>query len=283
MPSTTPPEADQDYRRRRRRGRAAGAAWLLGLSVLVGTATGVLQSDRFRVRRVTIRAPSGALGREVARWLHLRPNAPLLTVDVWALARQAERHPWVRKVTVTRRLPDQLDVRVEPRRAFLALRQKARFMLVDAEGYVLGPTTRPPAGMLRVRGIDLSRLRPGERLTGQRWAVVRRCADLLSQHRFRGGTLDVAGLEHVRLVAPDGVLALLGPAEQCEQTLPLFLKVQAYLSRTGQRAAYVDLQVPELPTWLPRSAAAGAGRRAAQVDGTSRSASPHASTPVPAR
>jgi len=283
MPTNTPLEPALERRRRRRRGRAATAAWLFVLSVVIGTATGALQSDAFRVREVRVNAATKGLSAAVARRLHVRPGSRLLTLDVWDLARQAERHPWVRKATVTRRLPDRLQVEVEARRAFVALRQKVQFMLVDAEGHLLSATKEPPAAMLRIRGIDLGRLRPGEQLTGRRWDVARQCAQLLARHGWRGGSLDVAAPERVRLVAPDGVVALLGPAEQCERTLPLFLQVQAYLDRTGRRAAYVDLQVPELPTWCPRAGSSPAGRSAAAPNGTSAAAAPRAPTPAPVR
>ena len=126
--------------------------------------------------------------QELLAAVRLARGAPILAFDPDGARRRIERLPWVRTVTVERRLPDTVLLRLVERQPLALWQHKGRFSLIDRQGAVIedGDIGRFP-DLLVVVGEDapeaaaelrevlmtqpelMVRVRAAARVGGRRW------------------------------------------------------------------------------------------------------------------
>lgn len=163
--------------------------------------------------------------------VHVRSHAGL---DVRAARERIERLPWVRTATITRELPDRLDIRILERTPYAVWSVGGRDTLVDDTGRKLGPAPPGAFGQLpRIAGLGAgeeaqrlfsllegfpdvaARLTLAERIGERRWSLTLRGTTLVH--------LPAAGIEHAlaELVAgPPGARLLDRPLAMIDLRAP---------------------------------------------------------------
>jgi cell division protein FtsQ len=137
----------------------------LELGAVVGVAWGLLlagrevydyatTSARFEVQHI-VYAPTEHVDDDSLReLLAIEPGTNILACDLSELSERIAAHPWVALVTITRNLPDTLEIEVMEHRA-MALVLAGRFYLVDDEGRAFKPVERGERGELPIiTGVD---------------------------------------------------------------------------------------------------------------------------------
>lgn len=107
-----------------------GATWLY-------REAGPLVAGWFQVREVTVVGATTLSRQEVVERLGLQPGETLFSVDVQKLTDRLEAHPWIKKSTVSRRLPQTLVVGITERQAVAVLRTPSWALLLDADAHAL--------------------------------------------------------------------------------------------------------------------------------------------------
>jgi cell division protein FtsQ len=141
----------------------------LELGAVVGVAWGLLlagrevydyatTSARFEVQHI-IYAPTEHVDDDSLReLLAVEPGTNILACDLEQLSERIAKHPWVALVTITRNLPDTLEIEVTEHDA-MALVLAGRFYLVNDDGRAFKPVERGERGELPIiTGIDRSAL-----------------------------------------------------------------------------------------------------------------------------
>ncbi len=90
-------------------------------------------TPRLGLEHVTVTGHDEATDVELARLAGLALKQNLLAMDVPAMERAIAGHPWIRSVSIERRLPSSLTITVEEHRA-LALLASSELYLVNEEG-----------------------------------------------------------------------------------------------------------------------------------------------------
>lgn len=142
------------------------------------------RNPKFELREFDI-SSDGRLSRSRLReYAGVQPGTNLFTVDLDDLRDSLEEVPLIESVTIRRDLPDRLEVQVTERTAVAQIRWKPRTMpfLVDRHGIVL-PATRSGRALPLIDGLELERLRPGDRLDD---AGVRQCLELIKKSEELG-------------------------------------------------------------------------------------------------
>jgi cell division protein FtsQ len=137
----------------------------LELGAVVGVAWGLLlagrevydyatTSARFEVQHI-VYAPSEHVDDDSLReLLAIEPGTNILACDLTELSERIAAHPWVALVTITRNLPDTLEIEVIEHHA-MALVLAGRFYLVNDEGRAFKPIERGERGELPIiTGVD---------------------------------------------------------------------------------------------------------------------------------
>jgi len=140
------PDREAPFLRRRGVSRKRGKPPALRLAALSATVLAAafglfhfLGGPHFATRRFEITGNSRARTEEILTALSEWNGRNLVSLDLAPLATKLAAHPWIDRVTLTKRFPDQLSVRVTERRAIALYRENDLFWWVGAEGRLIAP------------------------------------------------------------------------------------------------------------------------------------------------
>lgn len=110
----------------------------LALGASIGLAE-FLAGPRFALARYGISGNSRARTEEILAALSEWNGRNLVALDLAPLAARLAAHPWIERVTLAKRFPDGLAVRVTERGAVALYREGERFWWVGADGRLIAP------------------------------------------------------------------------------------------------------------------------------------------------
>jgi cell division protein FtsQ len=234
---------------RPRRGRGATARWLVVAAVLGLVAAGgyaaLRASPVFAVRQVSVIGAKPKVATQVAAAARqLVAGKSLLAVDPGLLARQLAGLPAVRSVTVLRRFPHGLRIRVQAEVPVAVVSTGSGRFVLAASGRVLGPVDRTSASLPELGQITGAVPRPGGTATGSGLADQLAVAAAL-----HGTRVTAIGISADGIAAIEGKTTLrLGDVTNLTEKLRLARAVLR-ASRAGGAPApsYVDVSVPDHP------------------------------------
>ncbi len=91
----------------------------------------------FRVEDVLVVGRSETPRKELLKAIRLARGAPILAFDPESAKERIEALPWVRAVSVQRRLPDTVFLRIIERRPLALWQHEGQFALIDYDGHVI--------------------------------------------------------------------------------------------------------------------------------------------------
>jgi cell division protein FtsQ len=114
---------------------------LLGLAVLAAGFGLVrfVSGPRFALRRFDVSGNERARTEEVLAVAGEWTGRNLVALDLAPLAVRLSGHPWIERVTLSKRFPDGLSVRITERRAVALYRDDTGFWWVGADGNLIAP------------------------------------------------------------------------------------------------------------------------------------------------
>ena len=121
--------------RRRKPGRTVklAVAVLVAATAAIGLAR-FFGGSLFSLQRIQVSGNRRARTEEILRAVAPWRSANVVTLDLSGIARAVGTHPWVEGVTISKRLPDGLAIRVTERRAVALFREDSRLWWLSAEG-----------------------------------------------------------------------------------------------------------------------------------------------------
>jgi cell division protein FtsQ len=204
--------AGQDRRpsgrpRARRSTLLAGAAVLL---IVAGVVWALLGSTVLVVRSVRATGTPLVPRSRIIAAAGIARGTPLIRIDSQVIERRIERIPQVAAATVRRQWPGTVVITVQDRVPGLAVRQGARFALIDGSGVVVRLTTARPAALPLLTGIASTALR-GDPAVSAADAIVRQLPAAL--HR-RVVVVRAPAADDVTLVLRGGIRIVWGGTDR---------------------------------------------------------------------
>jgi cell division septal protein FtsQ len=126
----------------KKRSAFRGGRVLLLTALLLLAGTGLyrfLGGALFTLRRFHISGNNRARTEEILTALAPWKAGNLVMLDLAPLASQLQRLPWVERVTLAKKFPDGLSVRVAERKPVALLREGGRLFFLDARGNPIAP------------------------------------------------------------------------------------------------------------------------------------------------
>lgn len=144
----------------RKRPRRWGKPIVLSIvaAVAIGGAARFLGGPLFSVRRFEIAGNERARTEEILAALEPWRARNLVMLDLGPLAERLAKEPWVERVTLSKRFPDGLSIRIAERRPVALWRAEAggggRLLWLDAKGHAIAPydTRSEPGEYVLVSG-----------------------------------------------------------------------------------------------------------------------------------
>lgn len=126
---------------RRRRPRRWGRALVFCAAITVGglALLRFLGGSLFTLQRFEIGGNERARTEEIVRALESWRGSNLVTLDLAAVAERLARVPWIDRVTLSKKFPDGLAVRIGERRPVALLREAGRLLWLDGGGRPVAP------------------------------------------------------------------------------------------------------------------------------------------------
>lgn len=232
-----------------RRGRGATARWfglLLVLGVVAAGGYAALRaSSIFAVRQVTITGAKPKVAKQVAAAAsQLVAGRSLLAVDPGLLARQLAALPTVRSVTVLRRFPHGLRIRVTPEVPVAVVSTGSGRFVLAASGRVLGPVDRTSASLPELGQITGAVPRPGGTATGA--GLADQLAVAAALHGTRVSAIGISA-DGVAAIAGKTTLRLGDVSDLTEKLRLARAVIRASRAGGAQPPSYVDVSVPDHP------------------------------------
>lgn len=219
----------------------------------------VLTSPALSVRRVEVTgvAPLAPEERQfVQETAQVAPGTNLLRAPAERIARALRMQPWTEDVSVSRRLPNTLEIRLTPRMpaATLETADGSRWE-VDSQGQVL----RADRAALRLPLIHMATLQtaqPGQRVEHPVLAAALEIAARSSGTNPLPLTkIEIDQNEELCLNMQGDLLIRLGHMEELNGKIELVKRIYAQDRAIGERVAAIDLRCPTALSCTPRKVA----------------------------
>lgn len=204
------------------------------------------QNERFTIRQIELTSTGALTPSHLREYAQVAEGQNLFAVDIAQVARNLERTPRVRSVSVHRRLPDTLVIRVEERTALARIAEGAVGipMAVDADGFVLGPGGI--RGLPQITGTAESGLAPGSVIRDEKTLHALQVLDLCEQSRLgellRIQAINVRPADYLELTLASGAKVELA-RNQFKWRLEKLADLVATQRELGQEIEYADLTV----------------------------------------
>ena len=227
---------------------AAAAALWLGTEGVRGLSRALFSGNgRFTLRNLDLASDGKLQPWHIREYARLETGMNLFAVDLRKVRRELESVPIVGMVTVTRRLPDTLRIRISERMAVARLGDEAggQPLAVDREGYALGPSsvsTRLPV----ITGYRISGLRPGSRVGDPDVQAALRLLDLGDEPVFsrfiRISRVDVSDGELLKVQLERGE-KIRFPRKDMRPRMEQLCEIIKQSADEGRAIAAVDMMV----------------------------------------
>lgn len=239
-------------RRLRRNVRSLTHMAVVGLCVEV--VLFLLTSPRLQVNRVLVEGGSPQLNY----WAYSKMKSALGTnffrAPVSSLETTVEEHPFTKDVTVSRRLPKTLVMRLSERKPYACVRSGGRVYIVDEDLVAFRTTSAPLKGcaVLEVAGASPPQL-------GKKWtsAYVRqavRCLEVARDRGLKAVSVSIDPDGYMCLNTVDRVQIRAGSPQDIEKKLYEASKFLMSQAVPLDQIQYVDVSCPSAPALGPRTA-----------------------------
>ncbi|HLN80665.1 MAG TPA: FtsQ-type POTRA domain-containing protein, partial [Thermoanaerobaculia bacterium] len=122
--------------RRRKRGRVVRV--VLAAIVVSAAAVGLSRffgGSQFALQRIEVSGNRRARTEEILRAVEPWRSSNLVGLDLSAIARAIRTHPWIDRVTLSKRLPDGLSIRVMEKKAVALYRDASGLSWLSSDGH----------------------------------------------------------------------------------------------------------------------------------------------------
>jgi cell division septal protein FtsQ len=121
----------------RRRRKAGAIRLVLAVVLLAGASAGLSRffgGSLFSLQRIHVAGNRRARTEDILRAVEPWRSANLIALDLSSIAHAVGTHPWIERVTLSKRLPDGLSIRVTERKAVALFRDGSQLWWLSSDG-----------------------------------------------------------------------------------------------------------------------------------------------------
>jgi len=208
-------------------------------------------SPLLAIKEVKLSGAEHTTSADVARVVHLDPSNNLLLLSTDEVATAVKTLPWVKSVSVDRKLPGTVRLTITERTPAMAVAIGEERYLIDRRARVLS-STEAAEGVPVLAGLQVGLPQPGDRLSSTQLRSALKAFSAMPR-RLRNDVQAVFAptVERITFQLSDGVQVRYGAAEDMTSKNEVLDVLLARLRNEGRSALYVDVRVPEAPAVSP--------------------------------
>ncbi len=232
---------------RRRIKRVVTSLLLIVVFILWGIYA-LLQSDFFNLKHVDILGNETIQQEELLQYSQLVMNRNLFKYKLDEIKEKIETHPYVKEVTVERKLSGRLIIKVKERSEYAIITYMGSYIYIDKEGVVLRVSDSELSHKLPlITGAEFKSFNVGEAvdvinlqdlvkvIKVLEAANLTEMADTISE-------VNIAEPENIKLITFDGIEVHLGSAENPAYLMLTLKEVLVNLYTINRRDVIIDLR-----------------------------------------
>lgn len=222
-----------------------GFGWVVHVGLVTAGRYLFTENDKYRVEQWDLRSDGPLLSaRYIREYSQLGEAENLFAINLEKVRQRLLSVPVVKRVEVSRRLPDTVVVRVNERLAVARVETSRGFSLaVDEEGFVLGPRSLRP-NLPVIEGVDQPGLRPGIHITESTFVDALKVIELAERPKFdphlRLRTIRVDHPENVDIILASGETVRVS-RKHLEQRLHELVDIVREQKRRGRVAQLINM------------------------------------------
>jgi cell division protein FtsQ len=225
----------------------AGIVWVVLLGAKLIGQTLFSENDRFIIKHLNITSDGKLQPEHICEYAHIDEGMNLFAIDLKQVREDLASVPIVSAVSVSRKLPDTLEITVSERIPAARLGEESTGypLAVDRGGFVLGPTSISQQ-LPSITGLQEKGLRPGAQVgdPGVKNAlhIIELC-DTPSFSRFlKINNVDISHTEYLEVRLLRGERILLS-RENVDAKLTKLCEIMKHTADMGQAIAAIDMTV----------------------------------------
>lgn len=209
----------------------------------------LFSSTYFALGRVEVKGGRQLSHLELLSLSKIRPRRNLFCLNLRKIRANLKKHPKIKEVDLSRRLPDTVLLEVRERKPEALVFAHNLFWIVDKEGFVLDK--KDSKGRLHLpllTGVGKLKIRIGERLRKEKISQALDClkfSSCLQPEKLAKVGFDSLG--KVYLYTKSGLEIRLGEAEDLKEKIEEIPLVLERIKEGSQRVKYIDIQVKDRP------------------------------------
>ena len=208
-------------------------------------------SPLLAIREVKLSGAEHTTSADVARVVDLDPSSNLLLLSTDEVATAVKTLPWVKAVSVDRKLPGTVRLTITERTPAMAVAIGEERYLIDRRGRVLS-STEAAEGVPVLAGLQVGLPQPGDRLASMQLRSALQAFSAMPRPLRRDVQAVFAPtVERITFQLSDGIQVRYGAAEEMASKNEVLGVLLARLRDEGRSALYVDVRVPEAPAVSP--------------------------------
>jgi cell division protein FtsQ len=208
-------------------------------------------SPLLAIKEVKLSGAEHTTAADVARVVDLDSSTNLLLLKTDEVAAAVKTLPWVKSVSVDRKLPGTVRLRVTERRPAMTVAIGEERYLIDRRARVLS-STEAAEGVPMLAGLRVDLPQPGDRLSSTQLKSALKAFSAMPRRLRRDVQAVFAPtVERITFQLSDGIQVRYGAAEEMASKNEVLEVLLARLRGEGRSAFYVDVRVPEAPAVSP--------------------------------
>lgn len=208
-------------------------------------------SPLLAIKEVKLSGAEHTTAADVARVVDLDSSTNLLLLKTDEVAAAVKTLPWVKSVSVDRKLPGTVRLRVTERRPAMAVAIGEERFLIDRRARVLS-STEAAEGVPVLAGLRVDLPQPGDRLSSTQLKSALQAFSAMPRRLRRDVQAVFAPtVERITFQLSDGIQVRYGAAEEMASKNEVLEVLLTRLRGEGRSAFYVDVRVPEAPAVSP--------------------------------
>ncbi|GBD84683.1 cell division protein DivIB [bacterium BMS3Abin02] len=138
------------------RGRLKTVLWTVALVSVFGIGAWIVQSPWLAVQQIGLYGVEHSDAAAIVEKAGVRVDVPMLRVRPRTVEELLEQDPWISRAKVSRTFPHTVEIQIRERTAAAGLQWGTRWLLIAADGMLLGPADRVPddAALLLLGDVD---------------------------------------------------------------------------------------------------------------------------------
>ncbi len=133
-------------REARVRRRFGVVLWIIVGVALVGAAAWLLQSPWLAIRQIGVYGVEQSNAASILEEAGVRVGEPMVGIHAAAVRKALATDPWIAEARITKTFPNTIEVDIRERTPAAGVAWKSGWMLIAADGVILGPADHVPDG-----------------------------------------------------------------------------------------------------------------------------------------